>query len=287
MNKSTWVVLLLVIVQLLSVAKEPVGVIVSVQGEAYLAHVLKPKKIAKVGDEIFVKDKIKTGSDGEVVIDLFGDSTLTVAPSSYLKIPKKKVASGSTELNLFGGKVGFEVKPLGGAQTFTVRSPSAVAGVRGTHGEMSFDLDSGVTGAQSLAHTDGRDDESVLYTVPSGQESVLDEVIAASRQAESAGQDYEAAERVLVVNEGQASFFLADGASALLDVGEDQDLMSFTKRLAKGLREKAAVGRSQGRFRGMDEDKIAQLEELEQRVRNMVQSRMDSRLPAPPDTPLE
>ncbi len=286
MHKVLVVAYLLVAVQFLTVAKEPVGEIVSVQGEAYLAHVLKPKKPAKVGDKIFAKDKIKTGGDGEVVIDLFGDSTLTVAPSSYLKIPKKKAKSGSTELSLFGGKVGFEVKPLGGAQTFTVRSPSAVAGVRGTHGQMSFDLNSGVTGAQSLEHTDGRQDESVLYTVLPERASVLDQVIAASREAESVGENYEVAESVLVVNEGQASFFMADGASALLEMGADQELMSFSKNVAKDLRGKAAVGRAQGRFRGMDENKIAYLEELEQRLRNIVQSAADSRLPEPPDSPL-
>jgi hypothetical protein len=260
-------------------AADPVGEIVGVKGESFIAHLLKPKKAAKVGEKVFAKDKIKTGADGEVVIDMYGESKLAVASSSYLKIPKKSSGKGSTELNLLGGKVGFEVKPLGGSQTFTVRSPSAVAGVRGTHGEMSFDMNSGVTGAQSREHTDGTDAESIVYTVPPGEEDMMNDAIAASREAEANGGNYDVGEEVLVVNEGQASFFMPDGEGLLIDIEPGRELSAVTRQMASDVRSGRAVKQAQGRFANMESDKIAYLEDLEQRLNNLVESQADARLP--------
>lgn len=50
------------------------------------------------------------------------------------KLASKKIKERKNkdkDLNLFCGKVGFKVKPLGSSQVFTVRHPSAVTGSRG------------------------------------------------------------------------------------------------------------------------------------------------------------
>lgn len=50
------------------------------------------------------------------------------------KLSSKKIKdrqNNDKDLNLFCGKVGFKVKPLGSSQVFTVRHPSAVTGSRG------------------------------------------------------------------------------------------------------------------------------------------------------------
>jgi hypothetical protein len=265
-----------------SFAADPVGKIVSVKGEAYVAHVLKAKVPAVVGESIFDKDKIKTGADGEVVIDMLGESKLTVSPNSYMKIPTKTSgAEGGTELALFGGKVGFEVKPLGEAQSFTVRSPSAVAGVRGTKGEMSYDLDSGVTGAQSMPHTDGTNAKSIVYTAPPEDKDKLNESIHESKMAEKNGQTNGAPEGIMVVNEGQAGFYMANGDSMLVEMEAGSDLNSMGQKVAKDIKDGNAVQQAQGRFANMSADRIAYLEDLENRVNKIDANRVDTRLPGP------
>ena len=74
---------------LIFAAKVPIGKIEFVKGEALIAHLLKKKKPAVVGEEVFEKDKIKTGADGEVVITL-ADSKLTIGPNAYTKISNQK-----------------------------------------------------------------------------------------------------------------------------------------------------------------------------------------------------
>ncbi len=50
---------------------------------------------------------------------------------AYKKIKERKNKNKDKGLDFFGGKVGFDVKPLGGQQIFTIRYPSAVTGSRG------------------------------------------------------------------------------------------------------------------------------------------------------------
>lgn len=244
------------------VAKDPVGKIFSVKGKAYIAHLLQKKKVAEVGEPVFEKDKIKTGSDAEVVVLMNDETKLTVSPGSYLKIPSAKTGSAkNTQLALFGGKVGFEVKPLGEQQTFTVRTPSAVAGVRGTHGEMSFDMDSGMTGAQSLPHTDGTQAKSVVCTLPIEQAGQIDQFTKGPAAGGEGG--------AMVVNEGQASFHMADGEAMLVDMKPGEDLAGKTQQVASDIQQGRAVKQSKARFAGMDADRIAQLELLEARLQNI------------------
>ena len=265
MTKATLTIaLVLLTAGSLFAAKEPVGKIFSVKGEATIAHLLKKRMTAVVDEPVFEKDKIKTESDGEVVIMMNDETKLTVSPDSYLKIDtKSKGSKGSSELALFGGKVGFEVKPLGEEQTFTVRTPSAVAGVRGTHGQMSYDIDTGVTGAQSLPHTDGSDRKSVVCTVP-----VEDAGKINSFTKGPAGGD----DTAKVVNEGEASFHTADGDAKLVTIGPGEELTAKGGQVLVTMIQDKATEKSRSRFAAMDADRIAQLEELEKRLNSIIQT---------------
>lgn len=271
MTKSLCLVVLVALSSSSLMAKEAVGKISAVTGEAYIAHLLKKKKPAVVGEPVFEKDKIKTGKDGKVVVTMLDETKLTVSPGSYMKIPKK-VGGGQakTELALFGGKVGFEVKPLGDQQTFTVRTPSAVAGVRGTHGEMSFDMNSGMTGAQSLPHTDGTNAKSVVCTLPIEQAGQIDNFTKGPAAGGPGG--------AMVVNEGQASFHMADGEAMLVDMKPGEDLSGKTEQVAAAIKEGKAVQQSKSRFAGMDADRVAQLELLEARLES-IQTTVNKEIP--------
>jgi hypothetical protein len=286
MKKTVAVVVVGMVSWSWSFAADPVGKVISVKGEAYIAHLLKAKIPAVVGEDIFSKDKIKTGPDGEVVIDMLGESKLTVGADSYMTLPKKTNGSeAGTELALYGGKVNFEVKPLGDAQTFTVRSPSAVAGVRGTIGEMSFDMESGVTGAQSLPHTDGTDAKSIVYTAPPEQKDAMTNAILESKSEGSDGGQAQGHKDLLVVNEGQASFHMADGDAVLVDIAPGENLRDAGNKVAQDIKDGKAVDQAKSRFANMDAARVAYLEDLERRLENIEASRVDLRLPTPGQPP--
>lgn len=117
-------------------AAEPVGKILSVSGQATHAHGLKPVP-AEVGADVFEKDRIKTEVGAEVVIDMNGASKITIGPGSYFKIAAKD--EKQTDLKLFAGNLNCKVNKLGQDESFTVKTPSAVAGVRGTEFDAILD----------------------------------------------------------------------------------------------------------------------------------------------------
>ncbi|MBF0246317.1 MAG: FecR domain-containing protein [Planctomycetes bacterium] len=107
----------------------PVGKVSAVSGESSISHNLKNKAIA-VGDSVYEKDKIKTGDDGEVIVELSKAQKITIGPKSYFKINTK--TTEKTDIGLYSGGLRAQVAKLKKEDTFEVRTPSAVAGVRGT-----------------------------------------------------------------------------------------------------------------------------------------------------------
>jgi hypothetical protein len=264
MTKATLMIALVLLTAGSLFAKEPVGKIFSVKGEATIAHLLKKRMTAVVNEPVFEKDKIKTESDGEVVIMMSDQTKITVSAGSYLKInTKSKGKKGSSELALFGGKVGFEVKPLGDEQTFTVRTPSAVAGVRGTHGQMSYDMNTGVTGARSLPHTDGTKAKSVVVATQIENAGQIDAMTKGSGGSDDSSK---------VVNEGEASFHTADGEAALVTIGPGEELTTKGGEVVVAMIQDKATEKSRARFEAMDADRVAQLELLEARLNSMIQT---------------
>jgi len=266
---------------------EPVGKIISVKGTAFVAKLLKPKKAAVIGMEIHEKDKVKTEADGAVQIEMLNGTKLSVSGANgYLKIPKNsKGKKGETKLALYGGKVGFEVKKLGQEQSFSIRTPSAVAGVRGTEGGVSFDLGSGITGSQAVPHTDGRTDTSEVWTAPAGPgvEAQLNNAIRNDKAGGESGHDHEFTK----VTEGQGSFHMPNGDVFLIDMEPGQDLLSAGDQVAKDAKDAASGAKSNARFRNMDENMIAYLEDLEARLNNINPPDSNDLLPSVPSVPAD
>jgi len=268
-------------------AAKKAGKVISVKGEVFMRIGLKKKAPVKVGDAVFEKAKITTSVDSEVVLD-YGTSKITLGPKSYLKIPKATAGKDSTvKLNLPSGSIKFQVNKLSSKQSFTVKTPSAVAGVRGTDGEVTYS--EGVTGCQSLPHQGGG--KSVVYTAEPGDEAKMNNAIQQSRAAEETGkpQGQGSPQGVMVVNEGQASFTLPDGSAVLVDVPPGTSLSNMVKNVvseikkdasAKALKEKNAKDSDMS---GLDEERLQNLI----RILNVAKQaeRARSELPGVPGLP--
>lgn len=78
-------------------------------------------------------DTIRTGADSSVIIK-FNDGSMTkLGPLAILKLDKVGGVGGpSTSLNVNNGKLWSRVRKQGAESTFNVKTPTAVAGVRGT-----------------------------------------------------------------------------------------------------------------------------------------------------------
>ena len=93
-------------------------------------------KSLRVGDAIHVGDRIRTG-EGKLKLLLNDDTVLTLDSGTELSIArhmyKPKQKTRTSMLDLWSGRVKALVAGFMGESDITVRSPTAVAGVRGTH----------------------------------------------------------------------------------------------------------------------------------------------------------
>lgn len=239
-------------------AQAPVGKIASVKGEAFIAHPLKAKEAVKVGGDVLAQDKISTGADGEVVVDMNGEAQITIGPGSYFKIQDK--TAKNTSLEMFSGKVQCKVDKLGQDSSFTVKTPSAVAGVRGTQFETVMDNKMNTMVAVSEGKVWNADPQNV-------------------------GQP-------IIVEAGKVCLMMATGQSV---VGE-RDAKANLGQMIQMMKDSASQGMLQqvmAKQEGADDANRQQLlQVLEQRI-SVVEARIQTiqaeqakrDLPAPPTTP--
>ncbi len=90
---------------------------------------------ADFGTELLEKDSIQTGEDGLVIIDLDGSRTLKMKENSFMVLTE---TGNTTSLDLNRGSLFSKVSKLGGTSSFSVRTESVVAGVRGTEFFIAF-----------------------------------------------------------------------------------------------------------------------------------------------------
>ncbi len=251
--------LLLIFLPSVQGADAPVGKVVSTKGDATIAHGLDPKKPAAAGDPVFEKDRIKTGTDGEVVVDMNGASKITVGPDSYFKITGTQ--DKKTELNLFSGQVKCKVNKLEDGSAFTVKTPSAVAGVRGTEFETQLD--------------------SQMNTLVAVEEGTV------------WNADPEQPDNVMVVNQGQCGLLLATGDAIKGSIEPGSSVLQLAQKMMGEMQDKAVQSALGSMDAKMDEMRAQKLQELEDRIQ-LIESRLQflqaeaakKDLPEPPTTPL-
>lgn len=130
-------------------AADAVGRIISVQGEPKVERASGGTIAVRRDDPVHVGDTVRTGA-GRAKILFQDNSIMTLAEQTDLKITEflfqAQTEERSSVFNLLSGKVKTLVgKLFSSAPNFTIRTPTAVAGVRGTFFQVDFDGDTLVT----------------------------------------------------------------------------------------------------------------------------------------------
>ena len=119
------------------------GVFTVVKGDVQVESG-KDKKVqkARIGAKVFASDTIIAGKDSRAKIEMSDKNIINISPDSKLLIEKYENSGGKKEvlLNVLQGKVRPAVnqKYDGESEKFHVKTPSAVAGVRGTDFLVSY-----------------------------------------------------------------------------------------------------------------------------------------------------
>ncbi len=238
-------------------AAESVGKVISVEGEAFLSRGLSKKQAITVGQEVQANDKIKTGDDGKVTLDLNGASKVDIGAGSYFKVATS--TDSATSLDLFSGKIKCQVNKLKPEQSFTVKTPSAVAGVRGTEFETYID-----------------DNFNTLVTVEEG--AVWN-------------ADPDDMSNPVVVNAGQMGLMLANGDGLKAEAKGGASAADLAKIAIEKMSEQLAGQAIDAKEEKEDDAKSQRLQELEERIA-LIDERLqflrgetvDLTLPEPPSS---
>ena len=107
------------------------GVVTVLEGNVTTRRVAQPEMPLKFKDDVFVQDTVTTGDKSLARMLLGGKAVVTVRERSILTITE---VPGRSTLELASGKFALAVarEKLGPGEEIQIRTPNAVAGVRGT-----------------------------------------------------------------------------------------------------------------------------------------------------------
>lgn len=137
---SKWIVALLVLCAMsVANAQNVHGILRVVKGDVQIKSAKTGQKgRARIGEKVFPKDVIFTGKDARAKIVMVDNNEINVSPDSQIEIQHYEYnpAEGKKDvlLNVIYGKVRSKVEQKYDGKTtkFQIKTPSAVAGVRGT-----------------------------------------------------------------------------------------------------------------------------------------------------------
>jgi FecR protein len=120
-----------------------VGKITQVAGKAQVKRG-KDNLKATAQMPVLLHDELRTGIPGEMTVEMIDNSTLTLNESSILAIDESIISGGvrtNTNLSLLSGSVHSLVSAVTrrSAPSFSVTTPNAIAGVRGTDFTCRYD----------------------------------------------------------------------------------------------------------------------------------------------------
>lgn len=112
-------------------AQEKVGVVTTVVGPVTVARASLPPEPLKFKDDVFVRDRVITGEQAITRILLGGKVIITAREHSTLTITE---TPGLSTIHLTGGRIAVAVErsKMKPGERVDIRTPNAVAGVRGT-----------------------------------------------------------------------------------------------------------------------------------------------------------
>lgn len=154
MNKvifGSFLVSLLVLGSPAAFAEPMYGVLMVVKGSVKILNAAKQNTDAKVGGKVLEGDTIITAADSRAKVVMSDRNVINVNPDTQITISKYEndAASGkkNVELNLLKGKVRNNVEQTydGEKSKFLIKTPTAVAGVRGTQFLAGYDTKTRMT----------------------------------------------------------------------------------------------------------------------------------------------
>lgn len=128
-----------------SAAEKMYGVFMVVKGGVQIQSPGKPESAAKVGAKVYEGDKVITAADSRAKIVMSDRNVLNLNPDTTIEIAtyQNDPATGkkNVEIKLGAGKLRANVEQNydGEKNKFQVKTPTAVAGVRGTQFQTGFD----------------------------------------------------------------------------------------------------------------------------------------------------
>ncbi len=177
MKFSIWIFLFVLVMTGQAFAAEPVGTVAAVRGDAIIERGGKKFKLPQ-NAKVYNGDSVVTAKATFVKILMIDDSLITVGERSNFKIQNFSVGKERTaSFRLWFGKVRAIVsKHVNGPSDYKFSTPTAVAGVRGTHLLVEYDYASKKTTLSVLegevAFSGGSSLDSSQVTVGSLQQSV-------------------------------------------------------------------------------------------------------------------
>lgn len=156
MGRWAWLMLAqLVLIGLagsVAMAQNTVGTITDLAGSAHVERGGATQAVTS-GMPVELKDKFTTDAGAHLTITLNDNSKLDLAEQSTLVIDEQVLGAGgpqTTRVSLLGGHLqSLVTKALrGSAPSFEVKTPNAIAGVRGTNFSVGYSESSPVCGAE-------------------------------------------------------------------------------------------------------------------------------------------
>lgn len=130
------------------------GIFMVVKGDVTVTNSKQQKQKVKVGDKVFPGDVVESATEARAKIVMSDRNVINISPETKLEIQKYENdgANKNVEMNLLQGKVrnNVEQKYDGEKNKFLIKTPTAVAGVRGTQFFTSFDPGTKITSVVTL-----------------------------------------------------------------------------------------------------------------------------------------
>lgn len=125
-----------------------------VKGDIAITTSKQQKQKVKVGDKVFPGDIVESAKESRAKIVMSDRNVINISPDTKLEIQKYENDGNNknVEMNLLQGKVrnNVEQKYDGEKNKFLIKTPTAVAGVRGTQFFTSFDPGTKITAVVTL-----------------------------------------------------------------------------------------------------------------------------------------
>jgi len=167
MRKIFFIVLILVLACCLpptAYSLAAVGNIAKGSGAIYFkAKAEKRWAVASVGAELNEGDRVKTGSDGRIEVSLQDGSKLTIGNNTEMEITKFLIEKDRRSATIFlQGKLRAVIAKFSGKTNMKVKTPTAVAGIKGTDFIVMNEGKANVLfGEEGSVEVKGKDKESV------------------------------------------------------------------------------------------------------------------------------